>query len=200
MSKAELKETMPPPKIWEWVWDILEEISDEVGTEENGKYLLAYEGWGGLCVSKVFDLTKCDKENEDVYYKFAEEESSKIIVEWLEKYKDHYCLIDCGHESTGLYGVTWALFEKYNDKPIASSGKRKAVGYPDIQIEDKSGEIVYLDSKTYNTLTKGQSFRTFYFSPSEDPKITTDAFHLLMSFELDTAERKGKRAFIPISW
>jgi hypothetical protein len=44
------------------------------------------------------------------------------------------------------------------------------------------------------------SFRTFYFSPSNDPKITKDAFHLLMSFELDTAERKGKRAFIPVSW
>jgi hypothetical protein len=44
------------------------------------------------------------------------------------------------------------------------------------------------------------SFRTFYFSPFNDPKITKDAFHLLMSFELDTAERKGKRAFIPVSW
>uniref|UniRef100_A0A7C6E9V7 Uncharacterized protein n=1 Tax=candidate division WOR-3 bacterium TaxID=2052148 RepID=A0A7C6E9V7_UNCW3 len=86
------------------------------------------------------------------------------------------------------------------DKPISKSGKKKAAGYPDIQIEDQLGRIVYLDCKTYNTLTKDQSFRTFYFSPSEDPKITEDAFHLLMSFELDTAERKVKRAFIPISW
>jgi hypothetical protein len=86
------------------------------------------------------------------------------------------------------------------DKPISKSGKKKAAGYPDIQIDDQSGRKVYLDCKTYNTLTKDQSFRTFYFSPSEDPKITKDAFHLLMSFELDTAERKGKRAFIPISW
>jgi hypothetical protein len=86
------------------------------------------------------------------------------------------------------------------DKPIAKSGKRKATGYPDIQIEDKWGRTVYLDCKTYSTLTKEQTFRTFYFSPSKDPKITKDAFHLLMSFELDTAERKGGRAFIPISW
>jgi len=86
------------------------------------------------------------------------------------------------------------------DKPISKSGKKKAAGYPDIQIDDQSGRRVYLDCKTYNTLTKDQTFRTFYFSPSEDPKITKDAFHLLMSFELDTAERKGKRAFIPISW
>lgn len=85
-------------------------------------------------------------------------------------------------------------------KPISKSGKMKAAGYPDIQIESESGIVVYLDCKTYNTLTKEQSFRTFYFSPSKDPKITRSAFHLLMSFELDTAERRGKRAFIPISW
>jgi hypothetical protein len=86
------------------------------------------------------------------------------------------------------------------DKPIAKSGKRKAAGYPDIQIEDEWGGTIYLDCKTYNTLTKDQTFRTFYFSPSKDPKITKDAFHLLMSFELNTAEREGRRAFIPISW
>ncbi|HDL60632.1 MAG TPA: hypothetical protein ENH14_04150 [candidate division WOR-3 bacterium] len=86
------------------------------------------------------------------------------------------------------------------DKPIAKSGKRKAAGYPDIQIEDEWNRTIYLDCKTYNTLTKDQTFRTFYFSPSKDPKITKDAFHLLMSFELDTAEREGRRAFIPVSW
>lgn len=86
------------------------------------------------------------------------------------------------------------------DKPISKSGKKKPAGYPDIQIEDGSKRIVYLDCKTYNTKTKGQSFRTFYFLPSEDPKITRDAFHLIMSFELDIAERKRRRAFIPISW
>ena len=86
------------------------------------------------------------------------------------------------------------------DKPVAKSSKRKAAGYPDIQIEDEWNRTIYLDCKTYNTLTKDQTFRTFYFSPSKDPKITRDAFHLLMSFELDTAEREGRRAFIPISW
>jgi len=86
------------------------------------------------------------------------------------------------------------------DKPISKRGKKKAAGYPDILIKDKIGRTVYLDCKTYNTLTKNQTFRTFYLSPSEDPKITKDAFHLLMSFELNTAERNSKRAFIPISW
>ena len=86
------------------------------------------------------------------------------------------------------------------DKPISKSGKKTSAGYPDIQIEDENGRIVYLDCKTYNTLTKDQSFRTFYFSPSKDPKITKDAFHLLLSFELEKAERQQKQAFIPVSW
>jgi hypothetical protein len=85
-------------------------------------------------------------------------------------------------------------------KPVSKNGKKKAAGYPDVQIEDQNGRIVYLDCKTYNTKTKDQSFRSFYFSPSKDPKITRDAFHLLMSFELDIIERKNKRVFIPISW
>jgi len=85
-------------------------------------------------------------------------------------------------------------------KPRSKSGKIKVAGYPDIEIKDMHGRIIYLDCKTYNTATKNQSFRTFYFSPSKDPKITKDAFHLLLSFELTREERKGQMAFVPISW
>lgn len=86
------------------------------------------------------------------------------------------------------------------DKPVSRSGRKKAAGYPDIEIEDQNGRIIYMDCKTYNVKTREQNFRTFYFSPSDDPKITKDAFHLLMSFQLNTAKRKNKRAFVPISW
>lgn len=123
MKRINPEEIEAPSEIWELVWDTLEEVSDEIGAEENGEYLLAYEGWDGLCVSKVFDPTKSDEENEDFYYRFAEEESSGIIKEWIEKYRDHYYLIDCGYEPTGLYGVTWALFKKFNDKLISKTGR-----------------------------------------------------------------------------
>lgn len=86
------------------------------------------------------------------------------------------------------------------DKPVTKSGKKKSAGYPDIQIVDKWNRTIYLDCKTYSTITKTQTFRTFYFSPSEDPKITKDAFHLLMSFELDVIEREKRKAYIPLSW
>lgn len=86
------------------------------------------------------------------------------------------------------------------DKPRTKSGKIKVAGYPDIEVVTKQGRIIYLDCKTYNTATQNQSFRTFYFSPSKDPKITKDAFHLLLSFELTSEERKEQIAFVPISW
>lgn len=112
MKKVNIKESDPPPKIWKWVWDTLAEISDEVGVEKKGKCLLTYEGWGGICVSDVFDPNKSEEENEDESYKYAEEQSSDVIEEWIEKYKGTHCLIDLGYEPTGLYGVTWALFKK----------------------------------------------------------------------------------------
>ncbi|GBD03415.1 hypothetical protein HRbin19_00697 [bacterium HR19] len=86
------------------------------------------------------------------------------------------------------------------DRPLTKSGKIKIAGYPNIEIIDKQGRVIYLDCKTYNTATKNQSFRTFYFSPSEDPKITKDAFHMLLSFELIQEQRGRRIAFVPISW
>ncbi len=124
MKKANQRRTEPPHEIWAWVWNILEEVSDEIGGEENGKYLLVYEGWGGLCVSKVFDPKKSEEENEEAYHKFAEEQSNELIERWIEEYEKHYRLIDCGHEPTGLYGVTWALFKRYSYELITKSSKR----------------------------------------------------------------------------
>lgn len=86
------------------------------------------------------------------------------------------------------------------EKPLSKSGKKKIAGYPDIEVRDKDGRTIYIDCKTYNTKTKDQTFRTFYFSPSKDPKITRDAFHFLVSFELDFTKRKEERVFVPISW
>ncbi|MBI5228683.1 hypothetical protein HY991_01125 [Candidatus Micrarchaeota archaeon] len=44
------------------------------------------------------------------------------------------------------------------------------------------------------------SFRAFNLQPSEDFKITADARHLLVGFEIKVERRNGKRAFVPIHW
>lgn len=55
-----------PDKIRQWVWDNLEEISDEICIEKNGEYLLAYEGWSGFCVSKVFEMSQLALEGDEL--------------------------------------------------------------------------------------------------------------------------------------
>lgn len=67
--------------------------------------------------------------------------------------------------------------------PMAQSGKRRAVGYPDIEVR-KDDQLFYFEVKTYNIDNINSSQRTFYLSPSADPKITGDAFHLLAAFSL----------------
>lgn len=86
------------------------------------------------------------------------------------------------------------------ERPKSKSGRKKLAGYPDIEIQDEFGRTTYLECKTYNSKSKNQSFRTFYFSPSSDSKITKDAFHLLMSFELEVSEREKRKALVPVSW
>jgi hypothetical protein len=82
-------------------------------------------------------------------------------------------------------------------KPQTHSGKIKAAGYPDIELRHESGWSGYLDCKTFATKSIGSTFRAFYLSPSKEPKITRDAVHLLLSFEL---QPKGRNIYIPMSW
>ena len=83
--------------------------------------------------------------------------------------------------------------------PVCASGKSRSAGYPDIAVSDGATNV-YIDCKTYSRDTKDQTLRTFYLSPSPDPKITSDAYHLLMSFELRVEERKKGKAFVPARW
>ncbi len=84
--------------------------------------------------------------------------------------------------------------------PTTGGGKHKAAGYPDVEIEDVDRRITYLECKTYNLKSEDSSFRSFYFQPSTDFKITSDARHLLVGFEIKKEKRNGKEAYVPISW
>lgn len=84
--------------------------------------------------------------------------------------------------------------------PITTSGKHKASGYPDVEIREKSGRVTYLECKTYNPKSEESSFRAFYLQPSENFKITADARHLLVGFEIATAKRQRKQAYVPVRW
>ena len=67
--------------------------------------------------------------------------------------------------------------------PEARSGRGKSTGYPDIIAKTEIGDI-FLEVKTYNKKNENTTFRSFYLSPSTDPKVHTDACHLLLGFEM----------------
>jgi antitoxin component of RelBE/YafQ-DinJ toxin-antitoxin module len=69
-------------------------------------------------------------------------------------------------------------------KPSTKSGKTKSTGYPDLEFIDEFERISYLECKTYNIDNIATTQRSFYLSPSEEFKITKDAFHFILSYEV----------------
>ncbi len=79
--------------------------------------------------------------------------------------------------------------------PRTKDGKGKSTGYPDVKIETE-GVPIYLEVKTYAAKNHKTTQRSFYLSPSENPKVSEDAFHLLVGFEI---ERNGN-FFTPVAF
>jgi hypothetical protein len=75
--------------------------------------------------------------------------------------------------------------------PITKTGKRKAAGYPDIEFKDQFNRTNYLECKTYNAKSEASAFRSFFVSPSEDFKVTEDAHHFMLAFELYDTKNKN---------
>ncbi|MFN3884917.1 MAG: hypothetical protein ACK4Q4_09195 [Rhodocyclaceae bacterium] len=69
------------------------------------------------------------------------------------------------------------------DIPKAPSGKRKSAGYPDIEFT-LGDTTCYIECKTFNPDTLNTTQRSFYFSPAADFKVTRDALHFLLSYEM----------------
>lgn len=76
--------------------------------------------------------------------------------------------------------------------PFAKSGKKKAMGYPDLEFVDNFGRTNYLECKTFNVSNISSKQRTFYLSPSDDFKVTKDAHHFVISFEIFVHRGAGK--------
>lgn len=82
--------------------------------------------------------------------------------------------------------------------PITTDGDAQNVGYPDVEIV---GDLpCYLELKTYSASTMNTTQRSFYYSPSAKPKVTHDALHLLLAYELERSERGGRTTFLPRHW
>jgi hypothetical protein len=101
-----------PESVDKWASDTIGEISDEVGSETKGDYLLHYEGWSAFCLDDVVESLPPDADVEEELFDAANDRSQGVIDEWVEDNAPDYALVESGHERTGLYGVTWALFKR----------------------------------------------------------------------------------------
>lgn len=72
----------------------------------------------------------------------------------------------------------------YANTPQTKSGNKKNTGYPDIEFIDDFKQSHYLECKTYNIENIETTQRSFYLSPSIDFKVTKDAHHFGVSFEV----------------
>jgi hypothetical protein len=82
--------------------------------------------------------------------------------------------------------------------PVTTAGDAQTTGYPDVEI--LGDPPCYLELKTYNATTANTTQRSFYYSPSAHPKVTRDAVHLLLAYELEKVGRAGKTVFVPVRW
>jgi len=82
--------------------------------------------------------------------------------------------------------------------PVNTSGRAQSTGYPDIEIP--GNPHCYLELKTYSEAALTSSQRTFYYSPSEAPKVTCDALHLLLAFQLEKYVQDDQTLFKPSHW
>lgn len=82
--------------------------------------------------------------------------------------------------------------------PVTVDGRAQASGYPDLEIT--APIPCYLELKTYSAATANTTQRSFYYSPSPSPKVTCDAIHLLLAYELEATEREGQTTFVPTHW
>ena len=88
-------------------------------------------------------------------------------------------------------------------KPKTRQGKSQSTGYPDIQIDFGNGRVCYIECKTYSAKSRDSSNRSFFLSPSENPKINAAASHLIIAFELERVPKRDQGqtlAFVPVRW
>lgn len=88
------------------------------------------------------------------------------------------------------------------ERPRSKAGRGKATGYPDILFFDDRARPSYLECKIFSDDTKDTTMRSFYLSPSDDFKISMDARHLLVSFEMLRFPINGSNnsRFTPVSF
>ncbi len=85
--------------------------------------------------------------------------------------------------------------------PKTFEGKSKTTGYPDIEFIDEFDRVNYLECKTFNVKNIATTQRSFYLSPSKEFKVTQNAIHFGISFEVFVDKNIGNNRIYKVnSW
>lgn len=90
------------------MWETLNQISDEVGgLKLDDNWTLRYEGWGRTCIPAHY-------KTEEAMTNYAIRQAPKIWKEWNTKMRrrGYKPILQEHDEHLGLYGVTYALYER----------------------------------------------------------------------------------------
>jgi len=152
----------------------------------SGHEVLAFDGKDGKDMDLLKQLSRAaELAGNAAYRKGIESRRANEVGNYIEPY------VKGALKEVGLSAET----------PVTITGKRQSSGYPDIEITDSYERTTYLECKTYNLRNIGTTQRAFYFSPSKKAcKITKDARHLILSFQIETTTRKGRRVYVPVHW
>ena len=83
--------------------------------------------------------------------------------------------------------------------PTTFDNKHKSSGYPDIEFIDEFNRYNYLECKTYNINNIKTTQRSFYLSPSNNFKVTKDAHHFGISFEVFVSKQINNKNLYKIN-
>jgi hypothetical protein len=87
-------------------------------------------------------------------------------------------------------------------RPTSKTGAGQATGYPDILLQDVEDRYTYLECKISAQGAPLTTMRSFYLSPSEAPKVSRNARHLLLMFAMEATAIPGSRdsSYVPRSF
>ncbi len=124
-----------------------------------------------------------DKQDKSILFtltKVADDVLAEVNKNGIEKNRAN----EVGNAIEPFVKESLTKYGYQSDTPKASSGKRKASGYPDIEFIDEFKRHNYLECKTYNINKANDSQRSFFISPSNDFKVCQDAHHFGISFAM----------------
>lgn len=141
---------------------------------------------------KIIPFNKNDKKDEQLLQKLikvAKNTGKEINRKGIKRSRPN----EVGNDIEAF--VKDALNEiGYNaETPLTTRGVRKSTGYPDIEFVDEFNRTNYLECKTFNIENIATTQRSFYLSPSEDFKITEDAHHFVISYEIYIKASDGSK-------